>query len=342
MALKALGQRYNTATTGFERGAFAGSWGCPMVRAACVAVLLLSVSGCVGSESTSGPLAGLSEAPSFDDTTGAIHILVTDDELAPIANATVGVVTATGERDAALVPVMTSLSGEAVLSNLPPATYHVQAVALGYESSNKAVDVRAGEVAEIQLALIRLPSDDPYYETITKTDYVRSIVWRIGPNCDTVVQPPVGTCLGFQAHDVTFYRVLLQDWETLVDEAQWVPNSAFFHQRAYLFATFPNVTDFSGVPDFKSPGHFEAGGTSPVVLRIERATIRERGFPEESQYGPGPNDRGTRFRAVNNFDDVGVPGVIGVSLMLDQTMHVYNTEFHKMVAPPEFSALPDA
>ena len=306
-------------------------------------VVALSLGGCVGTEGTPSAAANIDDRPEFDDTTGALDVLVTDDELTPIPNATVGVSPATSDEAAAqIVPLMTSAAGHAVFSNLAPGKYNVQVVALGYDSAAKSIEARAGEVVPLQLIVARLPSDDPYHDTEVHRDVVQSVLYRIGPSCDTIVQPPIGTCLGLQFNDVTFYRVLQQDWETIVDEATWVPNTAASHQRAYVFATFPNVTDFSGVPDFKSPGHFEAAGPNPVVLRIERTEIRERGFPEESQYGEGPNGRGTRFRAVNDFEDIGVPGVIGVSFMWDQAMTVYNTVFHKVVAPSEFTALPDA
>ena len=301
----------------------------------------VAMAGCVASEGVP-TAANLDTGPRFDDSTGAIQVLLTDDELRPIANATVGLLSETSATDAVIAPLVTPATGVAVFSKLSPGFYQVQAVALGFESAGKRVEARAGEVTDTQLMVAPLPSDEPFYETIVETGTIRSVLWRVGPSCDTVVQPPIGTCLGFQYDDVTFYRVLNEDWATIIDEATWIPNTAASHQRAYVFATFPNVTDFSGVPDFKSPGHFEAAGPNPVMLRIERTEIRDRGFPEENHYGEGPNGRGTRFRAVNDFEDLGVPGVIGVSLMFDQVMTVYNTEFHKEVAPAEFSALPDS
>lgn len=313
-----------------------------MRRLVLVVFAAFTVSGCVASEGTPAG-AGVNERPEFDESTGALEILLTDDELAPIANATVGIQPTEPQEGAQpIAPLMTSAVGIAVFSNLAPGAYNTQVVALGYESAAKRVEVKAGDVAKLQLIVVRLPSDDPFHSTEVHRDIVQSVLWRVGPACDTIVQPPIGTCLGFQRNDVTFYRVLAEDWATIVDEATWIPNTAASHQRAYVFATFPNVTDFSGVPDFKSPGHFEAAGRSPVVLRIERTEIRERGFPEESQFGEGPNGRGTRFRAVNDFEDLGVPGVVGVSFMWDQAMTVYNTEFHKTVAPVDFTALPDS
>ncbi len=313
-----------------------------MRRLVLVFFTALTLSGCVATEGTPAG-AAINERPEFDESSGALEVLVTDDELAPIVGATVGV--APGEAPegaAAIAPLTTSMAGVAVFSRLLPGAYNTQVVALGYESVTKRVEVTAGDVTKLQLIVVRLPSDDPFHATEIHRDVVQSVLWRIGPACDTVVQPPIGTCLGFQYNDVTFYRVLAEDWATIVDEASWIPNTAASHQRAYVFATFPNVTDFSGVPDFKSPGHFEAAGRSPVTLRIERTEIRDRGFPEESQFGEGPNGRGTRFRAVNDFEDVGVPGVVGVSFMWDQVMTVYNTEFHKTVAPVDFTALPDS
>lgn len=279
----------------------------------------------------------------FTDETGAVHGVVFDEELRPIPNATVGLRPGGSDASTAAASetgferqVVADSAGAFAFSNLSPGTYHVFAVALGFASGTKRVEVVAGKVTETQVLLAQVPSDAPYYETHPAKGMVRSVVWRVGARCQTVVQPPLGTCLGLQFQDVTRRIVLDPDWATVVDEVVWVPNSAVVHQRAYVFATFPNVTDFSGVPDFESPGHFEAGGPSPVVLRIERAVIRERGHPEESQHG------NTRFRALNNFDDVNASGVLAFGVMLDQPMSVYITIFHKEVAPAEFSVRPDA
>jgi hypothetical protein len=312
-----------------------------MMRATSLFIVVLFVAGCVSSEGA-GPASGpaVDTTPRFDDATGALRVLVLDDELNPIGNATVGLLFRNAEAETPpFTPQLTTVAGESVFSNLQPGAYDIQVVALGFESAGKRAEVVAGGVTEVQIVTPPLPSDAPYYETLPAAGMVRSIVWRVGGACDTVVQPPLGTCLGYQARDVTVRHKLTPDWATIVDETIWIPNSAGFHQRAYVFATFPNVTDFSGVPDFKSPGHFEAGGKSPVTMRIERQTLYDRNFPESNHYG---GDRGTRFRHLNNFDDVDAAGVFSASAMIDQPMNVYITIFHKEVAPPEFSALPDA
>jgi hypothetical protein len=295
--------------------------------------LLVLLSGCASSEA--GPAAapassstGLSgDEAAFDDTSGAITGSVLTDELMPAHNAEVGILE-TGLR------LRTTDAGRFAFSHVKPGDYRIQASALGFKSDIKKVTVVAGAAVEARFQLRAGAVDGPYHETEIHKGMVRSVTWRIGDRCDTIVQPPIGTCLGIQFQDVTFYYDSDPTWATYVDEAQWTPNSAVFHQRAYVFSDFPNVTDFSGVPDFKSPGHFETSGKSPVVLRIERTTVQARHVADGSQYGR------TRFRAVNNFDDVNAT-VVGVSLMLDQPMSVYLSVFYKDPAPLGFTALPD-
>lgn len=276
---------------------------------------------------------------SFGAETGALRLSVTDEEVRPVPNATARLWMGAAAEDNVPLERRTAADGRAAFSELAPGTYSLGILALGFEPLLLAVDVRAAALTDVSTMLVRLPYDGPYHETTTASGLVRSIVWRVGPACDTVVQPPLGTCLGFQAQDVTVRVPLTPDWATVVDEAAWTPNTAGFHQRAYVFATFPNVSDFSGVPDFKSPGHFEAGGTSPVVLWIERQTLYDRGFPESNHYGGA---RGTRFRHVNNFDDVSAANVVSAGVMIDQPMDAFITVFHQEPAPPGFTALADA
>jgi hypothetical protein len=262
-----------------------------------------------------------------NDTAGAIEGHVLTDELLPAANGTVGVFETAQT-------VRVTETGRFVFSRLAPGAYKVQASALGYQSQVRRVDVVAGEVTAAEFQLEAGAVEGPFHETEIHKGIVRSVVWRVGARCETLVQPPIGTCLGIQFDDVTFFYDSEPDWATYVDEVRWIPNSAVVHQRAYVFATFPNVTDFQGVPDFKSPGHFEAGGTSPVTLRIERTQLRERNFPEQNHHGR------TRFRAVNNFDDVNAT-VVAAGVMIDQPIEVYLSIFYQERAPLEFSALPD-
>lgn len=288
-------------------------------------VVLLVLAGCA--DAPGGPV-DVSDGPAADGDHGSVVGTVVDEEFFPIAGATVGV----ADLD---VQTTTDLEGKYALPAVTAGTQEIQVIALGYQSLSKRVDVAPDARTTVDFVLEALPSDEPYVDVVPHSGLVRSITWRIGSSCETVVQPPIGTCLGYQPSSLILYHETEPDWGTMIGELTWEPNSAIFHQRAYMYVTFPNVSDFSGVPDFESPGHFETGGESPQTLRIDRETIRERGHPEESHWGE------TRFRALNNFDDVNVSGLAGVSLMLDQPMDMYWSFFYRQTAPDVYSVLPD-
>lgn len=134
-------------------------------------ILLVGLfAGCVGSEGgepAGGPSVAAGPAQ-FDDATGGINGLVTDEELAPLAGATVGLLEIPDARAA------TDADGRFSLSALSPGTYTLAVQSLGYETVAQKVEVRVGEATEVQVALPVLPVVTPYPETIIFNGIIRN------------------------------------------------------------------------------------------------------------------------------------------------------------------------
>ena len=117
---------------------------------ALVAVLL--VSGCTGaapnsSTSTAAPSTVASHAPE----NGGIEGLVTDDEARPVGGAAVGIIGGN--------QTTTSAAGAFAFSDLPPGNYKLAARAIGFRDTAKAVDVAAGAVTKVTLAMASVAAD---------------------------------------------------------------------------------------------------------------------------------------------------------------------------------------
>src|SRR5688500_3537126 len=110
--------------------------------------ILLVLAGCAGS-SADAPSPSQEEIV-VDDTTGGLQGLVTDDSLAPIPGAQVGLLERT-ER------TVTDAEGRFQFSSLEPGRAKLAIQALGYTSYASSVEIVAGEIAEVNVQLTLLP-----------------------------------------------------------------------------------------------------------------------------------------------------------------------------------------
>lgn len=295
--------------------------------------LVLPLAGCTSDDtSTLEPRRLDVEAPGdlvIDESSGAILGQVVDEELLPVANATVTLEDDHGKR----LTTPSAHDGAFAFSDLDPGSYLILVSHDGYFNQTQRETVSAGQITELQMILELDPASD-YVEVLPFRGIVDSATWRAGPSCLTIVQPPFGTCLGITPSSLYGTVDAEPDWRTIVSEVYWTPNSAVFHQTGFHYVRFPNVTSFEGVPDFNSAGYFETTGPTPMVLRIDRPTIQERGHPAESQYGP------VVFRALNDFNDVNAT-VFAVGAMYQQTMDLLVSTFYGQTPPTGYTALPD-
>ncbi|HLE47460.1 MAG TPA: carboxypeptidase regulatory-like domain-containing protein, partial [Candidatus Thermoplasmatota archaeon] len=127
-----------------------------------LAVLLVGAlggPGCVGNDAMSA--SGGPDGQTGDGLVdaGQLEVIVTDDSLAPLEKAQVGVLESEARAE-------TDAAGRATLGPLQPGSYTVVGQFLGYESSAKKIDLAAGQVLELTLRLTPLPVAAPYHQTL--------------------------------------------------------------------------------------------------------------------------------------------------------------------------------
>lgn len=150
-------------------------------------MIAVPLAGCVGVAESGAPKeAGddpkVSSGPAeFDENTGALAGIVTDSELAPIAEAQVGL------PKSDLIPedivVLTDTAGRFTMSNVPPGDHDLFVQALGYQSKASKVGVVAGAVTDVNVALERLPSDEPYHLVDIRKAAVTAVMYKASPQC---------------------------------------------------------------------------------------------------------------------------------------------------------------
>lgn len=127
--------------------------------------------GCVGSDANpdgvpAQPDPGSIPPPS--DTEGQVRGVVTDDSLAPLGGAQIGILDSDPQ-----VVVSTNNAGQYALVGLLPGTYTMQFQKLGYMTVTSQVDVKAGEVTEANALLtpISINTDEARHFTIIGEGY---------------------------------------------------------------------------------------------------------------------------------------------------------------------------
>lgn len=141
-----------------------------MARLPGVALLIgltVILSGCAGGRPGASPQAQNEPmAPTVSDETGAIAGVVTSVDLQPIPGAQVAL------KDGQADPEVTDAAGRFSFSYLPPGKHTLFAVALGYASGAKSVDVTAGEVAEVRFQLEPIGAGTPFSVLEVKTGLI--------------------------------------------------------------------------------------------------------------------------------------------------------------------------
>lgn len=183
---------------------------------ALVACLAMVLAGCA-SEEIEGPAA----APPEDDvqldtrvssTLGAVQGLVVDESHLPVGNATVTL--SSGKRGGEeLTRTNASAGGAFSFALLEPATYRVSAEATGFGTASGLVKVTAAEVAEVQLTLTEVASEEPYVIQLIQ-------VGRLSCAGSYIVTPTGGNCPG-EPREWNIVFEVPDGFVRVMSEAQW-------------------------------------------------------------------------------------------------------------------------
>lgn len=229
--------------------------------AAVATLLALLVSGCVQGEASEAPSTGggpaapdAAEPAGFDENTGAIEGLVTDDQLQPLPGAQVGII---GTPDRVTV---TDVAGRFSLSNLEPGKYQLSANALGYESAARLVEVQAGTLTTVNFALPAIPIMEPYHELFLFNGYISCALAVVRTTYPLNCNPNEGTKNWHWIYGEEEGGGWPSTWNTTLVEATWDAQA----QPDWLaFDYNDRSVGYFGV-------YFRYRGTSPARFVVER------------------------------------------------------------------------
>jgi hypothetical protein len=343
-------------------------------------VSFLLFSGCIGAESADGGASAAADQPDvasgpaqFDDTTGGIEGVVTDEELAPIPGALVGVIQ--DETVTADIVATTDETGRFSLSHVPPGDHSIAASALGYGSSTKRVAVEAGTVVETSLALEQLAVAMPYSTTLIHRGAQTGAMVRATPQClylsqSVPEQVPnrnlLKTCNGARVCDagatceLSAVDELLKetDPKSIVLEMDWQAQSGATGRAYWLDLSGPNVSRQAGGSIDQADKRYWMvhQGEGPIQIRIDvPESLIERQVDEADWYSY-PDGKGCAqsscawlYRAWPSYCDLSsATGTTCGSSPVDYGVQqgavftVYLTIFYLEPAPVGFTGVPDA
>lgn len=288
--------------------------------------------GCVGGSSSAPPPAPLTATPAqYDELTGGIEGLVTDEEIQPVAGALIGLVELPEAR------TQTDDAGKFSLSNLQPGVYTLAVNALGYEAAGKKVDVAAGSVTPVQIVLPVLPILEPYGELIIHRGKIEN---GLG-----VMQTATCSNCGSDATRYTFRDGLPLDWVGLMIEVQWDTNDFLgidFLDRANGGGVYWRVREASPVRGFvERCGDYTETHFAGKAVPCKPEEFEDRVLHVEDWYVGG-------FQDETHMLDPACPlyraGCYGIGYIPELVFTNYLTVFH-MALPDDletYSAVPDA
>lgn len=278
----------------------------------CVLAALLTA-GCVSSPAPSaGPDATIDVQ--VDSSTGAITGLVQDDSLVPLAGVTLGIL----EKN---IETTSGKNGEYSFNALAPGTYRVVATKLGYQTTAKAAEVRAGQVSPLNLIMTPVATlKDPHVETIIAQGYI-----ACGFATPVVVVSNTNVCAWDTNHkpQIDFDVVKAKDPKAIVLELTWQrATSATATDLAYGLWKDPGCQP----PPCESANRIsEVDGESPLQLVVLEKQFDKKLNPE------GP----TRFSALTF---VGTSQAVVV--VYQQRVTHYISIFYDAEPAADFTAIP--
>lgn len=299
-----------------------------------LAVFTLLLAGCVGGD------AGVSQNDDEDLSSvqanaetlvdaGSLHGSVVDDSIQPIEHATVALT----ELE---VQAVTGPDGRFAIENVAPGAYTLAAVALGYESVARRVEVRASEVTEVTLSMRPIPVVEAYYEVFGP--FSGYFECRLGTPTQT------GECgwVSVLAHPTFLYpndrsifrfNMTSEDWQTFQGEMRWSQGTLATSTSMRLAFSYEKRT---GVHRWCS-----GEGPNPLHWRLEKAGLDVSKCDEvgNNAEAPEPKPSLNPLRTYANvpFGSTSSP----VYLSVQQRFQVMVSAFYGEPAPKDYFAFPD-
>ena len=305
-------------------------------------LLIAALSGCVAegapAEAGAAAVAGPEAKPAeFDETTGGIEGLVHDDNFLPVPNAIVAL------GDLPEIQGTTDEAGKFSFSHVPAGTHTLFASALGYNSAGKSIEVAAGVVTQVDVILMLIPIETPFYEIKTQSGlFGCGMSWR-----PAVAYSGVAVCgLLEEAGDPTNSDNFLLVWQTTgpveawsagVFETVWTSNQAFGSGLSVNW-------EKNGCANVGDARFVRTQGHSPLRARLageefaeKMGNVTDNDCSDECTF----DDCRLMTRVFSLPDTLGASSPADVGITFQQIFHQYLTEFYHEDGPEAFSAVVD-
>lgn len=306
-------------------------------------VASLAFAGCAtGSDSGEALAVGAGDLtdPRFDDSSGAIDGVVTDEALAPLSGAVVRLEGGSAE-------FTTGADGRFVFSYVPPGPARLSASLLGYEDGFVGVSVSAGAVTRASLRLVALPSAEAFHAT-QRSDGRMLCAADTKPQrfvlnfCGSLMFVPV------ESGEKSFGKYPLAEpgvskLMTLVFETTWAATQATGRGLDVYWEAFQEITDPTTFPEGAPRRFARVNGTSPLWAMANETVIDEILSADPPSLHCHAGERCTVMsRTFPRATTLGASSPVDAALYLDQRFTHYLTEFHGLAAPADYSVLPDS
>lgn len=324
-----------------------------------VSLIMLAFSGCIAGEATpeSKPPGGgdIAAPPEFDEETGALYGVVTDEEGKPVEGATVGLIELPEKTGT------TSAAGDFSLNNLPPGTYTLAVGALGFESNARKIEVRIGEITEVTFTMVALPVDVPYPATLIQLGYVLCTV-RFYPGVPTGGLAGSGIprwITGVAVCGVAPIPTLPPDkfllrWTLAAEGATEILHETTWQSNQALGKGQSSALEVDGRSNIPDATYGDAMGPSPLSIHANESKMLYVAEKAGSDCMTSKCKFQTRmFGSANTTEfywpipppDLPVLGKpsnkIDIGFVYDQKNTQYLTSFHGMTRPLGFSVIED-
>lgn len=274
------------------------------------------------------------------DTEGAVRVVVLDDSLNPVVDATVGL---DGEHQAE-----TAMDGVADFRPVAAGEHVVSASKFGFTEASRAMTVEAGVVAEVVLTIEATASLGAYFETVIQNGIVGC---SAAAKAGSPSSAPIGVCGTLTSAGTNPLDTFALDWpinpqaETLSGfwgETTWISSQVFGSGMSITW--FAAETGFTGSA-FASPEDQDVRvvltveGVSPIGARLPIDIVRNVAGDVVST---PLCDAEECFLISGHYVSAETSGLaIDLGVSFQQRYEDFLTSFHNMPLPDAFTVVPD-